>query len=176
MPEPQFGEIIFCMVSGMAFSAGTLWSLKRAGAARRKKIHVPAGFMVGAVLFVLVYGANRLAFPAFPKATLLINLLLLAGIILFPFLPGLKKKLRRPPLKRIDKHHHLRVEAQAMERMLKIDPLNAFCFERLSEIYEQIGKPGQALEAAREALRLDPSVNNKARLEELTRAQPEKPR
>lgn len=166
MPETQFGSIIFCMVSAMSFSAGTLWSLKKAGAARRKKIHAPAGFMVGAVIFVLVYGLNRLAFPAFPRVTLLFNLVLLSGILVFP---ELKKKLRRPRPKYAGKKQPLEVEALALERMLEIDPLNAYCFERLSEIYEKMGKSDRALGAAREALKLEPTVKNELRVEELTR-------
>ena len=167
MAEMQFGVIIFSLVSGMAFSAGLLWTLKRVGAARRKTIHAPAGFMVGAVIFVLVYGVNRLAFPAYPKAAPLINTLLLSCVLLFP---ELKKKLRRRrPKYGAPKNQHLRVEALALERMLEIDPLNAFCFERLSEVYEKMGKPDRALLAAREAAKLDPTVKNQSRVEELVR-------
>ncbi len=166
MPETQFGSIIFCLVSAMSFSVGALWSLKRAGAARRKKIHPPAGFLAGALIFVSVYGLNRLAFPAFPRAALLFNLVLLSGILVFP---ELKKKLRRPRPKHAGKKQPLEVEALALERMLKIDPLNAYCFERLSELYEKMGKPDRALGAAREAQKLEPTVKNKLRVEELTR-------
>jgi hypothetical protein len=166
VPEAQFGVIIFCLVSALAFSAGTLWSLKKAGAARRKKIHPPAGFMVGALIFGFVYGVNRLAFPAFPKAAPLLNLALLACILLFP---ELKKKLRRPRPKYVHKNYHLGVEAMALQRMLEIDPLNAYCFERLSEIYEKMGKPDRALHAAREAYKLEPTVKNGSRVEELAR-------
>jgi len=166
VPGMQFGVIIFSMTAAMAFAAGVLWSLKKAGAARRKKIHPPSGLLVGSVVYVIVYSLNRLAFPALPEATVLADLALLSGILIFP---ELKKKLRRPWLKHIDKHHHLRVEAQAMERMLKIDPLNAFCYERLSKIYEKLGDPDRALATADEAVKLDPSVGNRARVEELGR-------
>lgn len=170
-PEKQFGVIIFSMACAMAFAAGVLWSLKKAGAARRRTIHPPAGFLVGAVVFALVYGLNRLAFPAFHKATALVNLSLLTGILLFH---DIRAKLK-PALKRArqkqepEQDRHLRVDALALERMLEIDPLNAFCFERLSELYEKMGKPDRALHAAREAARLDPTVKNRLRVEDLAR-------
>ena len=163
VPEMQFGVIIFSMVTAMAFSAGVLWSLHKAGAARRKKIHPPAGFMVGAVIFGFVYGINRLAFPAFPKATLLLNLSLLTGVLIFR---EIKKKVKRLRLREV-KGPRLRVEALALERMLEIDPLNAFCYEQLTDVYEKMGRTDRALHAAREAIRLDPTVKNKLRLEDL---------
>ncbi len=163
MPGTQFGVIIFCVVSAAAFAAGVLWSLKKAGAARRKKIHPPAGFLLGAVIFVSVYGANRLAFPILPRATLLVNLVLLTGLLIFR---EIKKQLKRPRMQH-GKNQHLRVEVLALERMLEIDPLNAFCLERLSELYEKMGKADRALQAARGAVKLDPTVKNKLRVEDL---------
>lgn len=166
MPEIQFGVILFSMAAATAFAGVVLWSLKKAGAARRKKLNPPSGLLVGSVVYVIAYSLNRLAFPALPSATVLADLALLSGLLIFPVL---KKKLRRPRLKHFNKNHSLLVEAAAMERMLKIDPLNAFCYERLSEIYENMGKPDRALAAAKEAVKLDPAVGNKSRVEELKR-------
>ena len=153
------------MVCAMSLTAGILVYLKKAAAARRKTIHFPTAFLVGAVLFVLIYFMNRLTFPDRPKTAALVNLALLSCVLI---LPKIKKKPRRPRPK-TDKHPHLRVEALALERMLQIDPLNAFCYEKLSELYEKMEEPAKALHAAREAVRLDPSIENKSRLEELQR-------
>jgi len=165
VPEIQFDAIIFSMVCAMSLSGGVLLYLKKAAAARRKAIHFPEAFLVGAVIFVLVYFMNRLAFPARPKTAALVNLALLSCVLA---LPKLKKRHRRPRPK-TDKHPHLRVEALALERMLQIDPLNAFCYEKLSELYEKMEDPVKALHAAAEAVRLDPSIENKSRLEDLHR-------
>jgi tetratricopeptide (TPR) repeat protein len=174
-----FAIIMFCMFFGMAVAWAALWTLKKLGAAHRKKIHPPAGFLAGALIFTSVYGLNRLAFPAWPKAVPVIDLVLLAGILVIPEVkrklgrpgpkskPKLKPKLRTQP-KPVDlETQRLRIEAKALERMLEIDPLNAFCFERLSEIYEKTGEYARALEAAREAAKLDPTVKNRLRAEEL---------
>ena len=77
-----------------------------------------------------------------------------------------RKKLTRLRRKEV-KDPQLRVETLALERMLEIDPLNAFCYERLAELYEKMGKHDSAVYAAREAIRLDPTVKNKLRLEDL---------
>jgi len=58
-------------------------------------------------------------------------------------------------------------EEISLERMLERDPLNAFCFERLSEIYEERGEYAAALEAAQKAFKLDSSMKNKWRIEDL---------
>jgi len=165
VPEIQFDAIIFSLVCAISLSAGVLVYLKKAAAARRKTIHFPTAFLGGAVLFVLIYFINRLTFPDRPKTAALVNLALLSCVLA---LPKFKKKPRHRRLKAA-KHPQLRVEAAALKRMLQIDPLNAFCFEKLSEIYEKMGKPGNALHAAREAIRLAPTVENKSRLEELKR-------
>lgn len=164
MPETTFAAILFCFLSGLAFSGAALRVLGRKAKVRhRGKASFPDAFLAGSVTFTLVYILNRLAFPARPKATAAANLLLLAGILLFPLV---RKKLRR--LKpRLVKKHPLQDEAAALERMFERDPLNAFCLEKLSELYEKMGEHDKALEAARRAAGLDPTVKNKWRAEDL---------
>jgi len=53
-----------------------------------------------------------------------------------------------------------------LEHLLAQDSLNAFCFEKLSEVYWEMGKKEKALAAAREAVRLDPTVKNQWRLDD----------
>jgi len=164
MPELPFGVILFCLISALGFSGAALRLLNRkTGASRRQPMSFPAAFLAGSVTFSLIYGLNRLAFPARPEATAVCNLLILACLLAFP---ELKKKIRGLRPKNM-KHDRLRLEAAALEHMLELDPLNAFCFEKLSEIYEKIGAHAQALEAASEAVKLDPSADNRFRLEEL---------
>lgn len=155
--------IIFCLVSGAAIPAALLWVLHKAGVARRRTINPPAGFFVGVVIFALIYGFSRFNFPLRPRATAAFNLAVLLSILL---LPWLRKKARS--LKPKDpRHQQLHVEIKALERMLTLDPLNTFCHEKLSELYEKMGRLDLALKDAREAARLDPSVKNRGRVEEL---------
>lgn len=136
---------------------------RKAKISRRAKARFPDAFLAGSVTFTLVYFLNRLAFPARPKATAAANLLLLAGILLYPYA---RKKFRRLKPK-IVKKHPLQDEAAALERMFARDPLNAFCLEKLSELYEKMGEHDKALSAANQAARLDPTVKNKWRAEDL---------
>jgi cytochrome c-type biogenesis protein CcmH/NrfG len=170
VPEIQFDAIIFCMVAGMAVAAAALWSLKKIGAARRKTIHLPSGFLAGSVLFIVVYALNRLLFPFSPAAAAITDLGMLTGILAFPWagkkVRRAKKKIRRVRMKAAPPHP-LQPEADALERMLAQDPLNTFCHERLSELYEKMGRFDRALKAAQEAVRLDPTVKNRWRVEEI---------
>ncbi len=168
MPEPTVGVILFCSLSGLAFSGAALWLLgRKAKISRRRKAHFPHAFFAGSVTFTLVYFMNRLAFPPRPKATAFFNLALLAAVFAIPVLiKRLRKKLLRRRPKAAKKHPRY-AEAAALERMFAQDPLNAFCPEKLSEIYEEMGEHDKALAAAEQAARLDPSVKNKWRAEDL---------
>ena len=164
MPEMTFGVILFCCFSAMAFSSAVLWLLgKRARASRRKTTPFAYAFLAGSFTFSLVYIINRLAFPLWPAATSVFNLALLAGMF---GSRALRKKLRRRRPKTAKKPP-LHAEAAALEEMLTQDPLNAFCHEKLSEIYEKMGENDKALLAAREAAKLDPTMKNRWRVEDL---------
>ena len=165
MPEMTFGVIIFCSLSAMAFSGAVLWLLgKKARASRWKTTPFSYAFLAGSLTFSLVYILNRLAFPLWPGATSVLNLALLAGLF---GSRALRKKLRRRRRPKAAKKHPLHAEAAALEEMLTQDPLNAFCHEKLSEIYEKMGENDKALLAAREAAKLDPTMKNRWRVEDL---------
>ncbi len=165
-----FGVIIFCLLSALAFSGAALRVMGRKARASRRSPHFPHAFLAGSVTFTLAYLLNRLAFPARPKATALANLALLAGILLYPYI---RKKLRRLRPK-LAKPHPLQAEAAALERLFVQDPLNAFCLEKLSELYEEMGEHDKALAAAIQAARLDPTMKNKWRAEDLEKELREK--
>ncbi len=168
MQETTFGVILFCSLSGLAFSGAALWVLERkTKVSRRRKAHFPHAFLAGSFAFTLVYILNRLAFPVRPKLTAALNLAVLAAIVLLPLLvKRLRKKLLRRRPEALKKHPR-QAEAAALERMFRQDPLNAFCPEKLSEIYEEMGEHDKALAAAEAAAKLDPSVKNKWRAEDL---------
>jgi len=173
MQETTFGVILFCSLSGLAFSGAALWVLgRKVKVSRRAKARFPDAFLVGSVTFTLAYLLNRLAFPARPKATAAVDLFLLAGILLYPYVR--KKLLRLKP--KIVKKHPLQDEVAALERMFVQDPLNAFCLEKLSELYEEMGEHDKALAAASQAAKLDPTMKNKWRAEDLQKELLEKKR
>lgn len=177
MPETTLGVILFCSLSGAAYSWAALWLLgRKAKASRRRKAHFPHAFFAGSVTFTLVYFINRLCFPARPEATAVLNLALLAAVFIVPVVVKRvrKKILRRRP--KAAKKHPRYAEAAALERMFSQDPLNAFCPEKLSEIYEEMGEYDKALAAAEQAAKLDPSVKNKWRAEDLRKEIHEKKR
>lgn len=166
MPELTFGVILFSSVFALAYAGAAVWVLgRKARVSRRRSAHFPHVFLAGSVTFSLVYILNRVAFPAHPKATAVFNLALLAGIFFFPVL---RKRLRRVRVK-IAKAHPRQSEVAALERMFTLDPLNTFCLEKLSEIYEEMGEYEKALTAANGAAKLDPSVKNRCRVEDLQR-------
>lgn len=166
MPELTFGVIIFSSVFALAYAGAAVWLLgRKARASRRLSAHFPHAFLAGSVTFSLVYILNRLALPAHPRMTAVSNLALLAAVFLFRIF---KKRFRRARVK-IVKAHPRQSEAAALERMFTLDPLNTFCLEKLSEIYEEMGEYEKALTAANGAAKLDPTVENKCRVEELQR-------
>lgn len=158
-----FAAVLFSLTGGASVAAAALWALKKAGAARRKSINPPAGFLAGTLIFVAVYGADRAFFKADAAAAALANVLAVAVLLALPWFKKKAKVVRQ----RDPRHQHLRAEVAALERMLQRDPLNAFCHERLSELHEQCARPDLALQAARAAAELDPTVKNRLRVEEL---------
>ena len=174
MQEATFGAILFCSLPGSLFPG------RRCGSWAGKKFHAgEAPFPTPSwrvVTFTLVYILNRLAFPARPKLTAALNLAALAAIFILPLLiKKARKKLRRLRPKAV-KTNPRQSEIEALARMFRQDPLNAFCLEKLSEIYEETGEYGKALAAAYEAAKLDPSMKNKSRIEDLKKEAHEKKR
>ena len=168
MPEMTFGVIIFCSVFALAFSGAVMWMLERKSrASRRKILPFSHSFLGGCVTFSVVYVLNRLIFPGWPKATAAFNLALLTAMFTFRVLrKKLLRRFRRRRPKTVKKHHR-DSEAEALEHMLEKDPLNACYLERLSVIYEEKGEHDRALEAAHKAVKLDPTMKNKWRVEDL---------
>lgn len=164
MLEATSGIIIFCSFSALAFSGAAIWFMEiKALSAPREITPISYTFLAGAVAFSFAYMLNRLLFPYWPKSTAAFNLLALAIVFVFPTLK--KKFQRRKP--RAGKKHRMRAEAEALRQMLAQDPLNAYCYERLSEIYSELGNTDKALAAAQEALRLDPTIKNQWRVDDL---------
>ena len=168
MTATIFGTIIFCAIFALAFAGAVVWIMERKARVSRWTIApFSHSFLAGCVAFSFIYILNRLVFPRWPKTTAVFNLIMLGGILTFR--PLRKKLLRqyRRWRRKTEKKHPRSAEAEALKHMLERDPLNAFCLEKLSEIYGEMGENDKALEAAREAFKLDPSVKNKLWVEDL---------
>ncbi len=163
MREMEIGTMIFSAVAGAAVASAALWMLKEAGAARRRTINPPAGFLAAALIFGAVYAADRAAFPVLPGLTWSLNLAVVAGLLLYHWIRRKAAAVRPANIA----NPHLLAEIASLERMLQRDPLNAFCHEKLSELHEKLGRRDLALRAARAAADLDPTVKNRLRVEEL---------
>ncbi len=161
-------------MSALSFSGVVVWLLeKKADASRRRVQPLSLTFLAGSVAFTTVYFINRFFFSRWPAAAAAANLAALAGVFLYL---EFKRRLARrrhaqhKPRQLVPhKTSPLPPEAAALFQALEQDPLNAFYHERLSEILEETGNIDKALVAAREASRLDPTVQNKLRVEELVR-------
>lgn len=184
----EAGTIIFSVTAGLLLAAAFLWALGRIGASRGKTINLPAGFAAGAAIFTLIYAFNRMGLAHWPKTVAAADLLLLAVALAMPALRQGRRFLRlREAKARRDGHEpagsglfskvmkrplspgelRLKIEVANLENMLKIDPGSTCCLEKLSELYEKLGKRKMALDAARAAARQDPTVRNKWRVAEL---------
>jgi tetratricopeptide (TPR) repeat protein len=173
LPTLTFISALFSAVFSVAFAAGVVWLLeKKAGHARKEVPPLAFTFMAGAFSFTLLYFLNRYFFPRGPWAAALANISLLAGLLLYPELKRRaarlkKEKFRMPAKIPKPKLYRLEGEINALRAMLARDPQNAFCHERLSEIYELEEDYAQSLEEARAALKLEPTERNRLRLEDL---------
>jgi hypothetical protein len=185
-PATPFGEILFSLAAGLALAFAVAQAVMNYRAAHGKDADLPAGFAPGAVVFALTYGLNRvlLASGVWPAV---IADLLLAAVISVPRIRSIlrhRKKAAAHGGAKAGLHaarsaagkaaaalspaqRQLNIEILALLNMLKIDPKNTFCHEKLSELYERSGRLDLALGAARSAAAQDPTVANRCRVEEL---------
>lgn len=186
-PPAPLGEILFSLAAGLALGLAVARAVGRYRSARGKEDDFPAGFAPGAAAFALTYGLNRVLLASGAWSAALADLLLLAAVL---GLPRLRTMLRHR--KKAAAHggakwgpragragggkaaaslspaqRQLNVEILALLNMLKIDPKNTFCHEKLSELYERSGRLDLALGSARAAAAQDPTVANRCRVEEL---------
>ncbi len=158
-----FGIIVYCTVFALAYAWAAVWMLER----KEKKYRQGSSsftdaFLVGAFILVFVYFSNMVVMMRWTDAAFTYDLALLAGLAAFAIYKEVLYRARDNYASR-----RMRAEARLLERYMLKDPGNAAYFERASELYEKLGDREKAIEAARMAAKLDPTVRNTWRFKEL---------
>ena len=155
------------IIYGALFALGYAWAAVCVIERRDKKYRQGTtsfsdAFMPGAFILLFVYITNMLVLVQWPSYAITYDLVLLAGLGVFSAYREIIYRSRDTESRR-----RLIAEARLVEIHMKKDPGNAALFERASELYEQLGEREKAIEAARAASELDPTVRNSWRFKEL---------
>lgn len=185
LPQAPLWEILLSLAAGLAVAWAVLRAIRKYHAAHGKTPDLPAEFLPGALALSFTYGLTRVTLAYSAWLTAASDLLLLAAALAFPELHRRRRQggkgqkagqaKARPHPGRPGKaaaalspaERQLNVEILALQNMLKIDPKNTYCHEKLSELYEKLGRQDLALGSARAAAAQDPTVANRCRVEEL---------
>jgi tetratricopeptide (TPR) repeat protein len=158
-----FAILIYGVLFAGLYAWGVVWILERRDRKYRQGTTVfTDAFLTGSWVLLSVYISNIIVMLRWPSSAVTYDLVLLAGLAAFAgyrelLYRGLHSEVRRK----------LRAEARLLEQYMKKDPGNAALWERASEIYEELGEHGKAVEAARAAAELDPTVRNSWRFRTL---------
>ena len=158
-----FGVIIYGTLFAVGYAWAVAWILERKDRKYRQgATSFTDAFIVGTFVLLFVYITNIIVLVRWPSSAINYDLVLLAALAAFS---AYKELLYRGGDNSLRKR--LRAEARLLERYMKNDPGNAALFERASEIYEELGEREKAIESARAAATLDPTVRNSWRFREL---------
>ncbi len=155
--------LVYATVFALLYSWVLVWILER-----REKVYGQGAlsfsdaFLAGSVTLILVYLANIMVLAMWPRSALSFNVGLvtaLAGFCLY------KESTYKLEARRIERRR--RAEVRLLNIYIAKDPSNAAYYTTLSRLYERLGEKEQALEAAKMALKLEPTARNRCRIEEL---------
>jgi cytochrome c-type biogenesis protein CcmH/NrfG len=157
------GTIFYAGAFAAAYAWALAWILER----RDRKygqgaVHSADALGAGLYVFAFVFFSNLLIVSTKPAyAALYAGALItaLAGFCLY------RESVYKMRARRVD--HRRRAEVRLLEHHIAKDPGNASYYERLSEVYENLGDKKKALETARMAAKMDPTVRNHWRLKSL---------
>lgn len=185
-PPAPLWEIFISLAAGLAVAWAVVRAIRKYHTAHGKTLDLPAEFLPGALALAFTYALTRVTLAYSAWATAAADLLLLGASLGFPELnrrrrqrvkggkaarskgrPGRPGRFAAAAAALSPAERQLGIEVAALQNMLKIDPKNTYCHEKLSELYEKLGKLDLALGAARAAAAQDPTVANRCRVEEL---------
>ncbi len=157
------GIIIYAGAFAAAYAWALTWILER----RDRKygqgqVSSADSLAAGLYVFTFVFFSNLVivsakhAYSGLYAAALIT---VLAGFCLY------KETVYKARARRVTRRR--RAEVRLLEHHLARDPGNASYYERLSEVHESLGDKAKALEAARMAAKLEPTVRNHWRLKHL---------
>jgi hypothetical protein len=157
------GLVIYCTGFALIWTWTLVWILERKDKTfRQGTASFTDAFLSGAFSLVFVFISNIVILLRWPRSALLYDLLLVTGLAGFGLYRETLYKARAGFRRRT-----LRGEARALELNIVKDPSNGAYYERLSEVYEQLGEKGNAIETAKLAAKLDPSIRNGLRVKHL---------
>jgi hypothetical protein len=160
--------IVYATVFSLALTWGLVWILER----KERTYHQGAvmftdAFLAGSLFLIIVYLTTIVALLRYPAAAALFyQVLLVTGLAGFGVYKETKYRAGAH-----GKWRRVHAEIRLMELHLKKDAANAAYHERLSELYEGLGRKREALESARMAAKLEPTVRNSWRVKHLEEVQ-----
>lgn len=155
--------LVYGLVFALVYAWAVVWLLERRDRRYRQgAASFTDAFLPGSFVLIFVYISNIVVLVRWPSSAVMFDLTLLGGLAAFAAYRELLYRARQRSGTR-----KLRAEARLLERYMKKDPGNAALFERASEVYEELGERALAVEAARMAAELDPTVRNSWRFREL---------
>ncbi len=157
------GILIYCTLFALLWTWGLVWVLERREKKYRQGNHsFTDAFLAGAFFLVFVYISNIAVLVRWPRAALLYDVALVTGLAGF----GLYRETRYRAAAALVRRRQ-KAEVRLLEHHISKDPSNAAWYERLSEVYEKLGEKERALETARLAAKLEPTVRNAWRVKHL---------
>jgi len=155
--------IVYCTVFALAWTWALVWIIERKETRYTEGgVSFTDAFLIGAFLLIFVYISNIVVLIRWPRSAVVYDLLLVTGLAGFGLYKETLYKARAA-----FRWKRLRDEALALEWNITKDPANGAYYERLSEVYEKMGRKRRAIEAARAGAKLDPSIKNALRLKHL---------
>jgi len=155
--------VIYCTVFALLWAWGLVWILER----REKKYRLGSvsftdALLAGSFFLIAVYISNIVVLVRWPRAAVLYEVALVTGLAGFMFYKESYYKAQRAL-----RLHRLRAEVRLLDFHLAKDPANASYHERLSELHETLGNKDLALENARLAAKIEPTVGHSWRVKQL---------
>jgi len=163
MPLNPIFIIGYCTLFALTYAWALVSIIERG---EKKYRQSPVSFndslLAGSFILLAVFISNIAIMIKAPRNALFYNLALLTGLLGYMI-------YREAGYRRLEsgRDRNLRTEMRVIDHHSANDPSNAVFFERASEIFEKLGELDNALEAARRAAKLGPTVHNLWRLKHL---------
>lgn len=160
--------LVWIIIYSTLFALATTWALvsiieRKETAYMQGGVSFTDAFLIGAFFLLFIYISNMIILIRWPRSAILYDLAVVTGLAGFGLYRETRYKLRG-----VFRRRSLREEALNLEWNIAKDPANAAYYERLSEVYEELGNKARALEAARAAEKIDPErMRNSWRIKHL---------
>jgi hypothetical protein len=163
IPGALVWVVVYCTVFSLLWAWGLVWILER----KEKKylqgsLSFTDAFLAGSFFLVAVYISNLVVLVRWQRFGIFYNIALVTALAGFMLYRETGYKAMAAMRKR-----RLRAEVRLLEFHLKKDASNAAYYERLSELYEELGERRAALETARLGAKLEPTMRNSWRVKHL---------